>query len=360
MLIGLILGSEHPWRTETAALGTVAWDGDAQGLDGAARAPLDLLLLDAADLDPADIPAIRSYRIARPSTRILASLPADAQPGHPVAAGLVALGIYDLAQGLSLAEALSREASYADAVRWHVEPQAPPRGRGLLRAPAGPQPEVQVRERVVERRVAVSSRPVEIRVGGVGAGVGTTTLACAIGHYLARQGHRTVLVEVGEPSLAVLADRNDPGRWTGELDVYPRQPGAEATSPRELVRARSHAYVVADVGILTDEHLQSDADLVVLVIPGDPHRYLRAEAWRQAHRDLPEGLRVAVVGGSNSRQVADTWRELAGIEPVVVPIAPAHSWPPGGGKGEQVLDQALAALLGDLVPEGRPRKRWPF
>lgn len=360
MLIGLILSNDHPWRSEAAALGTVAWDGDAQSLDAAARGPLDLLLLDAAEIDPGDTPAIRSYRIARPQTRILVSLPDDAQPGHPIAAGLVALGIYDLAQGLSLAEALSRTSTYADAVRWHVEPQAPTRARGLLRTPAAPQPEVQVRERVVERRVAVSSRPVELRIGGVAPGVGTTTLACAIGHYLARQGHRTVLAEVGEPSLAVLADRNDPGRWTGELDVYPRQPGEDATSPRDLVRARGHAYVVADVGVLSDEHLQSDADLVVLALSGDPHRYLRAESWRQAHREIPEGLRVAVVGGSGARQVADTWRDLTGIEPVPVPIPAAHSWPPGGGKGEQALDQALGTLLGDLVPEQRARRRWPF
>lgn len=360
MLIGLILGSEHPWRAEAVALGTVAWDGDASGLDGAARAPLDLLLLDAAEIEPGDVHAIRSYRIARPSTRILVSLPDDAQPGYPIAAGLVALGVYDLTQGQSLAEALARNPSYADAVRWQVEPQAPPRGRGLLRGPAGPQPEVQVRERVVERRVAVSARPVEIRVGGVAPGVGTTTLASAIGGYLARQGHSTCIVETGEPSLAVLSGRHDPGRWVGDLDVHPRLLSEEPISPRELVRARSHAYVVGDMGVLTDEHLQSDADLIVLAISGDPHRYLRAEAWRRAHRDLPASLRVAMVGGSDPRQVADAWRERAGIDPVIVPVTPHHSWPPGGGKGEQGLDAALGALLGDLVPEGRPRRRWPF
>ena len=97
------------------------------------------------------------------------------------------------------AEALGREATYADAVRWHVEPQAP-RGRGLLRGPAGSQPEVQVREKVVERRVALTQRRVLIAVTGCAPGVGATTAAVAIAGYLARLGHRTALAEYGPPS----------------------------------------------------------------------------------------------------------------------------------------------------------------
>lgn len=359
MLIGLVLTSDHSWRVEAAALGTVAWDGALDDLGTAARGLLDLLLLDADGLTSGDVAALRAYRVQRPATRILVSLPADAVPGDPAIGALVALGIYDLIQGASLAEALSHRPTYADAVRWLVDTPTPP-GRGRTRERTA---EEGIVERVVERRVAVSQRPALILVGGVAPGVGVTTLTVAIASHLARQGHKTVLVETAEPSLSVLADRNEPGQWTSNLDVHPRLLGEDPVRPLDLVRAREHAYVVGDVGTLEADHLSADADLTVLVLPGDPHRYLRAERWRQAHPDFPETLRVVVVGGTHPAAVADAWSALAGSKPIIVPIAAGRGWPPGGGeKREPALDAALASLLGDLVPESGPgrRRAWPF
>lgn len=357
MLIGSLLTPDHPWHTEAPNAGTLVWEGNPQDLATAARATIGVLLLDAAGLTPVDLDALRAYRIQRPDTRILVSLLPDAVPGDPAIAGLVALGIYDLFQGGSLTEAIGHRATYADAARWLLTvPTSAARSRGRA---AG---EPRVIERVVERRVPLSQRPVFIVVGGVGAGVGVTSLSVAIATHLAGRGHRAALVETGEPSLSVLADRSGPGPWIPNLDVYPRALGQDHVPLRELLRARRHAYLVADVGVLGSEHLREDADLTLLVLPGDPHRYLRAETWRQSHRDTVDGLRVVVAGGSAPERVAQTWREIAGGDPLVVPVTSASATPGRRGGRSLDLEAALDRLLGDLAPDSGINRRWvwPF
>ncbi|MHB1128210.1 MAG: nucleotide-binding protein [Bacillota bacterium] len=260
-------------------------------LEDAARAPLDLLLLDI-NTGPGLGPAVLRYRLARPRTRVVLLAPGKV-PGDIEVAGVVQAGVYDLVTDLDgLEDVLDRpQAGLAEAALW-LDPSLAP---GSSRVEP-------VRERVVERRVAVSQRPVLITVAGVAAGVGTTTVACALAGYLARRGYQTVLAEAGEQqSLAAIADKDlgqQPVQWLPNLDL------CIEPVPRNLVRARQHAYVTADLGACPrDELIRLDADLVVVVLP-QVHRLQRAVTWLQAGELQPEelhGLRYVIMGETQER-----------------------------------------------------------
>ncbi len=351
MLLGTILGSEHPWHDEAPTLGTVALEGDVSSLAGAARAPLDALLLDASVLEPADLDAIRAYRIARPTTRIVVALPDGAEPGSPVLAGLVALGVYDLVQGLSLADALGRTHTYADAVRWSAT--------DIDSATGQVRPKVEIRERIVERAVPLTQRPVLIGILGSAPGVGTTTVAVAIAAYLARLAP-TALAEYGEPSCILFT--NSPDREWNRITVYPQTPqpyvAEEGARPvpkiRDLVRGRRHAYIVADLGAcgLADARA-IDPDLVIVALPGDRHRALRWLSLAQS----PEAqyLPAAVVGGGSAeaRETAWLWRDGTGGDAHVLPPPDRGTWPPQS----PALDETLGQLLAPILPEVPHRRR---
>lgn len=338
--------------------------GPGQGvaaLEDAARVPADLLLLDI-NTGPGLGPAVLRYRLARPKTRIILLAPGKA-PGDTEVAAVVQTGVYDVVTNLDdLKTVLDRpQAELATAALW-LDPSL---------APSVSSRE-QVRERIVERRVAVSQRPVLIVVAGVTSGVGTTTVACTLAGYLARRGHRTVLAEAGEQrSLAVIADMdldNQPAQWLPNLDVC-----IEPT-PRNLVRLRRHAYVVADLGAFPRTELAGvDADLVLVVLP-QAHRILRAVAWLQAGKLQPKelyGLRYVVMGeGKSATKLANTWKEicsktLTGTElPTVVNLLPVNgqgqTWPPGYCKGSGELDRACNELLVDLLPDSPREVKWPW
>lgn len=357
MILGLILSPDHAWRAQAAAIGTVAYDGDTQSLGDAARAPLDVLAVDAAELVRDDLDTIRAYRIARPQTRIVVALPAGAEPGNPVWATLVGMGIYDLAQGLSLRESLDRNPTYADAVRW----------TGDLDLETGKlKPKVEIRERIVERRVPLTQRPVLVAVAGLGPGAGTTTLAAAIGSYLARTtGARTALAEYGAPALYVLA--NGKQEWARGLHVLARSPLTaenpydaaspdDPPTPRDLVRGREYPYVVVDLGNvgLADARAY-EPDLLVLALPGDLHRFVSQLRVRQAEDEPLEELPGVVIGGSRSsaRQVRGAWRSAErGAE--ILPLPARDVWPPASAEGDKVLASILGSVLPDTPgPRGR-------
>jgi len=338
--------------------------GPGQGvaaLEDAARVPADLLLLDI-NTGPGLGPAVLRYRLARPKTRIILLAPGKA-PGDTEVAAVVQTGVYDVVTNLDdLKTVLERpQAELATAALW-LDPSL---------APSVSSRE-QVRERIVERRVAVSQRPVLIVVAGVASGVGTTTVAFALAGYLARRGHQTVLAEAGEQrSLAVIADMdldNKPAQWLPNLDVC-----IEPT-PRNLVRLRRHAYVVADLGAFPRTELVGlDADLVLVVLP-QAHRILRAVAWLQAGKLQPKelyGLRYVVTGeGKSAAKLANTWKEICsktipGTEvPTVVNLLPVNgqgeTWPPGYCKGSGKLDRACNELLVDVLPDSPREVKWPW
>ncbi len=357
MILGLILSPDHAWRAQAAAIGTVAYDGDTQRLGDAARAPLDVLAVDAAELVRDDLDTIRAYRIARPQTRIVVALPAGAEPGNPVWATLVGMGIYDLAQGLSLRESLDRNPTYADAVRW----------TGDLDLETGKlKPKVEIRERIVERRVPLTQRPVLVAVAGLGPGAGTTTLATAVGSYLARTtGARVVLAEYGAPALYVLAHGNK--EWVRGLQVLTRSPlmaeipydpasPDEPPTPRELVREREYPYIVADLGsIAVADARDHEPDLLVLALPGDLHRFVAQLRVRQAKDEPLEDLSGVIIGGSRSsaRQVRSAWRSAERVAEIL-PLPAREVWPPASPDSDKVLARILASILPDVPgPRGR-------
>ncbi len=355
MLIGLAIPQGHPWRAEADRLGTIAFDGTVQDLANAARAPLDLVLLDASSLAPADLDAIRAYRIARPQARIVASLQGDAKPGSQVLAGLVAMGIYDLCQSLTLPEALSLAPTYADAVRWQVADQGQATGRARTR----------LREKVVERKVAVTQRPVLVVVGGSGYGVGTTTLAASAARHLGLLGHRTLALDLAAvPGLIHLAGGEDfeEYRALGPLaDSVRLLPDGERVPVRAvmaLLRERKYTYLVCDVGMIGErdgaEELLREADLTLIALPGQQHRRVWWEEYLRHH--LPASARHVVVGADDAEgaRVAAAFQDAFASRVMSLRGGEARKpdlLPPKGQGREAALD----ALLAEVLPHGGRR-----
>ena len=343
MLLGLILPAEHPWRDEAPMVGTVAYDGDVWGLTSASRAHLDLLLLDANDLEPVDLDAIRSYRVARPGTRIVASLPESTQPGSPVLAGLVGMGVYDLTQGLSLQEAVTRAPTYADAVRWTLgDDQNYTTGH-----------RIEVRERIVERRVAGSRRPVLILVVGTGYGAGTTTLARTVAEAAREHGEAVTLIDA-----AIMPGAS---RLHGPIRALRAAPSGGHMPSREIeagLREQAGGYVVVDAGRAGEStglaEMASSADAVLFAVPPATHRLAWVEALAQ-ELAVPTPTAYVIVGGSETEAAA----MKAGLkEAVGDKAAPIHHL------SRSRPTDTLSAILGDrLRPVGRrssmlDRLRW--
>ena len=164
---------------ETASVSVVTPAGGAAALEGAARVPADLLLLDVAVAEPR---ALLRYRLARPGTRIVLLAPGR-RPGDRAVAAAVQSQVHDVAEDLDrLPQLLDHPADFAAAARW-LDPSLAPD------APDEP--------RVMERTV-VESRPVPVSrrtcaVAGPKGGVGRTTVAVNLAVAAAGMG-RSVLV----------------------------------------------------------------------------------------------------------------------------------------------------------------------
>lgn len=95
----------------------------------ASRVPSDVLVADLKALNDEKeaVPALQSFRIARPSTRV-AVIVHDRKPGDVLVSSIVSLGIYDIIAGgkdTDWGEAvkkvlLSPLAAYTQAARWHT------------------------------------------------------------------------------------------------------------------------------------------------------------------------------------------------------------------------------------------------
>lgn len=322
-------------------------------LEDAARVPADLLILDV-ETGPGLGPAVLRYRLARPLTRIIL-LAQGKLPGDIEVAGVVQAGVYDVVTDLDELENVLDlpQAGLDMAVLW-LDPSLA----------TGASSRTQIQERVVERRVAVSQRPVLIAVAGAASGVGTTTVACTLAGYLARYGYRTVLSETGQqPSLAIITEKNlneQPVQWLPNLDV------CIEPMPRNLVRVRQHAYVVADLGAYSCEQLsETDADLSVVVLP-QVHRIMRAITWLREGKQKQvglKGLRYAVTGEKKTTgQVVSMWKNICselipGMETmpmaVYLPFGEGEwqEWPPGYGRGSEKMERACRELLADVLPD---------
>ena len=266
MILGLVLPAGHPWREQATMLGTVAFDGEVQELVAASRAHIDVLLIDASDLKLQDLDQIRAYRISRPQTRIVVALGEDVQPGSPHLAALVGMGIYDLVKG-PLSEALSHTPTYADAVRWTMLEDEPATHR------------VQVRERIVERRMAGSQRPVLIVVAGVGYGVGTTTLAHAVAQAAREQGQPVTLLDV-----AIMPGASRLHTPATALRAAPRGGHLPGIEIEAALRGQTGGYVVVDAGRAGEStglpELALTTDAVLLAVAPAPQSPGR-RPWRR-------------------------------------------------------------------------------
>lgn len=330
-------------------------------LEEIARVPVDVLILDI-NTGPGLGPAILRYRLARPQTRVILLAPGRV-PGDTEVARIVQAGVYDVVTNLDNLENILEQpqAGLAAAALWLDPALAPGSVTGE-----------RVRERVVERRVAVSQRPVLIAVAGIASGVGTTTVACTLAGYLARQRYKTVLVEAGElQSLAVITEiqlDQQPVQWVPNLDV------CIETNPRNLVRARQHAYVVVDLGTCPcTELVQLDADLVLVVLP-QSHRILRAVTWLQAGKPQSgglDGIRYVVTGEKKTGEnMASSWKRICAEliadrdYPVAVNLLPIDSgvqeWPPGYQHSNVGLEQACRELLSEVLPDDPGKTLWSW
>ncbi len=341
----------------------------------AVRAPTDVLILDIG-AGPGLGPAVLRYRVSRPDTRVIL-LAVGAQPGNPEVAAVVHAGIYDLVTDpADLAAALaSAPAGIEAAARW-IDPSLAPEARQGQR----------VVERVVERRVAVSQRPVVIAVAGIAQGVGTTTLAAAVAGFLARSGHGAAFIEANPaPSLAILSQTKIGEQWLPNLTVFPN---VNLQAAREIEQRRQYPYLVVDLGAPPRSVLsQVDADLCLMVLPAEAHRWPRIAAWLHqqadtaraagaddhaltesihADRALPKGARYVLVGptAADARDLTAAWEQATEncipppAEPLFpVPVADRGSWPPGYRHRDEPLDEALSHLLAPVLPDQPARAR---
>lgn len=161
-----------------------------QALLQAARVQLDFLLVDI-DFSTHILEELHQYRVQRPDTRIIL-IAMGRQPGDPLVAKLVSIGIYDIISEPEetlineLHRSIKTPASYTQAARWLQ-----------LGQPSGKhQPNKNVPESIKE--ILVQQRPLgmtTIAIAGAGPGTGVSHLCLAIAAYLARINNRVVLTE---------------------------------------------------------------------------------------------------------------------------------------------------------------------
>lgn len=327
-------------------------------VDAASRAPIDLLVLDVGS-GPGLAAAVLRFRLARPATRVILLAPGRT-PGDREVSAIVAAGVMDVVDDLaSLAAAWDSPGDLRQAARW-LDPSAVP--------DPDARPE---KERVLERRVAVTQRPAVILVVGLGPGVGTTALAAALAGYLDRSGHKVALLDLapsrGLSFLASVPDAPDPAGagptlvrapWTPRVDVFSYTAAPDpAQALRSLLKARQHAYVVCDLGDAAPADLPAlaeAADLTLVALPALEHRLVAlmgAPRGRALLASLPSATWVTVGGAPplpDRLRALDLRLERSGH----LPLPPALDWPPAYSRPFPPLDQAARAILHELLPDG--------
>jgi hypothetical protein len=308
---------------------------------------VDTLLLDVGSgIAAADVAA---FRVAQPKARVILLAPGR-KPGDRLVAQISAAAeIRDVCPDLELlGTVLDHPADFAAALRWRDPSLAPEAQTGA----AGPT--------VVERRVAVGTHPVVVAVAGLDRGVGTTTVAAAIAAFLARLGHDTALVELGDRGLRLLSPHP---RWLPHLHTFPAQEDAVG-----ILRQRRYPYLVVDAGsidlaadALAMVPVGAPADVSLLVLPQARWRYL---PLNQLLGRWPSGalpwLLVNGVDPNTAEQVRVLVEERAAQRGLVAavletfPALSAREMPPTGRPVEEALSRLLRPVLPD-APE--PRRR---
>lgn len=329
-------------------------------VDAASRAPVDLLVLDLGT-GPGLAAAVLRFRLARPQTRIILLAPGRV-PGDREVSAIVAAGVMDVVDDLSSLQTVwDTPADLRAAARW-LDPSAVPDASATA---------LPGRERILERRVAVTQRPAAILVAGVGPGVGTTALAAALAGYLDRLGHKVALLDLAPtrglthlaavpdaPSADEFASAMARAPWTPRVDVFSYTGAPDpAAALRSLLKARQHAYVVCDLGDVAAADLPAlaeAADLTLVALPGLEHRLPALLGGPRVRALLAAGAAVTWVAVGGEPSPPDHLRAL-GVPPDRcrhLPLPPALDWPPAYGRAFPPLDQAARAILQDLLPDG--------
>ena len=308
------------------------------------QAAPDGLWITWQSLEPPEIAGLRRLRVAQPALQIVVEIPADLTPPNADLAQLVALGIYGIVteESADFAEATSRPYTYADAAHW----QGGSVGWDDEKEPAKPLKPIQWRTVEVEKKIAVSARPVLIAVVGVSPGVGCTTTAVSVASLLAAMNHEVALAETGNAPAAL-------DSWAEDLPKGITIFASPSPDPLELVRRREWAYVVVDTGAISEWSAIRDwqADLTILVGPGDKHRFAR---WEPLVKAIPEQyagsiVAGAVIGGRDGDKVAQALGDEGGLTAFPIPEN-SHK----KGRGDKALRDLLAPVMADLSP----RRRW--
>lgn len=332
-------------------------------------------------LEPPNIPALRRFRVARPETRIIVEIPDDLTPPDPALGELVSMGVYDILRAShTLGDALAGHHSYADVVRWQ--------GNELPwddDADKSQAPQRQIVEKVVERRVPLTNRPVLIAVWGSIPGAGASTAALAVGCRLAAHGPAACLdhprdEEKGHDSLgymtglhflaqhymAKLPKRVEifPTAWPEDAQRWPSsQPVPPAPEWPTVFRSREFAYLVIDAGVYTtgmsgdggwQATLWENADLNVMLLPPAISRLTRAHHWLAVAGEGIPGLAVGVLQDGGRLDLADVYRSLAGKDVAIWRLG----WPDFTGRNN-IWESSFDALLQPILPDAPVRRsRW--
>ncbi|MBS3976622.1 MAG: response regulator transcription factor [Syntrophomonadaceae bacterium] len=348
-----------------APMRIVAQSQGPGALEEAGRVPASVLILDVGT-GPGLGAAVLRYRLARPQARIIL-LATGRQPGDPEVAQIVQAGVYDIVTDPeSLAAAMDRQPAGLESAALWLDPSLAPGGNGGK----------TVVERVVERKVPMTQRPTLIAAAGMAPGVGTTTMAQVITHYLAWRGHTTTLVDMSAPWPAeqyTLPWRppeipEEPTREVANLWV------CRQSDPMAVVRRRQTAYVVADAGHVSAEVAAGlGADLLIIVLPNSPSRVSRlfeyAYCRDRHHIILPDAARYAILGtGESAQTMADAWQEWVDyisrprpgyLTPAILVPMPDTMPPRFGGKKDH-LAPVIATLIQGVLPEPERRRGWFF
>jgi len=243
----------------------------SKALEEAARIPTDTLILDM-EAGPGLGPAVLRYRLKRPDTRIIL-IAAGKKPGDSDVAAVVQAGVYDIVTDIATLGVILDQppADLSAAAKW-LDP--------ALSLEAGEEvSKTIIKEKIIEKKVAMSQRPVLIAVAGTAPGVGTTSVSLSLATFLAGQKYKTVYIEAGEPSIEVITGMEvaqEPKPFRPHLDV------CRDVDYMDVIRMRKHEYIVLDLGAVEPEKLQeTDADLMLAVLP-PISRLARARAWMSA------------------------------------------------------------------------------
>ena len=350
--------------TEIEALGDThvrnhtAKDGINGLLREISRTPVDILWIPWDTLEPAGaagIDAVRRFRVSRAETRIVIEIPDDLSPPQPLLGQCVSLGIVDfVSASLPFQDALSRHPTYADVARWQggvttwdEDTESP------VRTEIKTEKVVEIREKVIERKIASTNRPAVIVVRGLLPGSGATTLSLSVGLWLARHGFPAAVLEAGPGPSALTRYASRADSLPVGLSLYP----SGTQNLADLIQSRSAAYIVLDVGSGPNRpKLGLLPDQEIILVP-PPTRWSQIPGLEYPETYLPTGNSLRMAQSWDTGQPAQRvlWLPLGsvltpeelGVIGQTVPL-PGMSFPPVLTKD---LDRALGALLAPVRPD---------